>query len=340
MEKFIPKRVFFEEAALHYSLGKKLLTYFSQEKIITKIIESHNRVTGIPGKTPQQGYNEAKNTLVVGVRKSDNFQTCKPSAHFQLPLVTSCPGKCEYCYLQTTLGKKPYIRIYVNTEEILARAQKYVDARKPEITLFEGAATSDPVPVEYLSGSLKKSIEFFGAQDLARFRFVTKFTDIDDLLPLKHNGHTTFRFSINSSYVIKNFEHNTPQIADRIEAAGKVATANYPLGFIIGPIFYYEDYQNDYRQMLKNLSSTLKGNSRKIRFELITHRFTTRAKNNILELFPKTTLPLEEADRKVKYGQFGYVKYIYPEKVMEELKDFFVKEINEFFPQGEIDYFI
>ncbi|GBF32074.1 spore photoproduct lyase [Desulfocucumis palustris] len=22
-------------------------------------------------------------------------------------------GKCEYCYLQTTLGNKPYVRVYV-----------------------------------------------------------------------------------------------------------------------------------------------------------------------------------------------------------------------------------
>ena len=56
--------------------------------------------------------------------------------------------------------------------------------RSPEITLFEGAATSDPIPVEKYSGSLKKTIEFFGRQELGRF-------------------------SINTQHVIKRYEHDT-----------------------------------------------------------------------------------------------------------------------------------
>jgi biotin synthase-like enzyme len=41
---------------------------------------------------------------------------------------------CHYCYLQTTLGNKPYIRTYVNMDEILEQAGHYIDERKPEIT--------------------------------------------------------------------------------------------------------------------------------------------------------------------------------------------------------------
>src|SRR3712207_8832628 len=41
-------------------------------------------------------------------------------------------------------------------------------------------------------------------------------------------------------------------------------------------------------------------------FEVISHRYTTKAKNRILEIFPETTLPMEDEDRKFKYGQFGY----------------------------------
>ena len=108
-----------------------------------------------------EAYREAKRTLVVGVRKKVNFASCKPSAHYQLPLNTSCPGMCEYCYLATTLGKRPYLRVYVNIEEILAKAGDYMTQRAPEITVFEGAATSDPIPTEYLTGLLYKTIEFF-----------------------------------------------------------------------------------------------------------------------------------------------------------------------------------
>lgn len=340
MGSFQPKRVMFEERALNYQLGKDLYNYFKARGVELRIIGSHNRVTGIPGKTPLEKLREAKNTLVVGVRQSKDFQSCKPSAHYQLPLVTSCPGKCEYCYLQTTLGKRPYIRIYVNIEEILERARNYILERKPEITIFEGAATSDPLPVEYLTGALKKTINFFGREEFGRFRFVTKYTEVDTLLDAEHQGHTTFRFSINSSYVIDNFEHGTPPLNQRIVAAGKVATAGYPLGFIIGPILHYPGWQEDYEKMLVELQKALGPMGRTVSFELISHRFTSRAKKNILELYPNSRLPLQEDERKLKYGQFGYTKYIYPDDIRQEIQDFFHKSLSKYFPQGKILYFV
>lgn len=338
---YIPKRVFFEPEALNYPLGKHIYDTLSGLGVPIKKTSSHNRITGIPGKTPQEQYLEGKNTLVVGVRKSKEFQTCKPSAHYQLPITTSCPGKCEYCYLNTTLGKKPYLRIYVNLEEILAKTQKYIDKHLPKITIFEGAATSDPLPTEPFTGALAKSIDFFAQQEKAYFRFVTKFTNVDSLLNINHNGHTRFRFSLNSHYVINRFEHNTPSLQARIEAAGKVSDAHYPLGFIIGPIIIYDNYQKEYLELFQELKSTLNPKAlSSLTFELITHRFTKRAKTQILQVFPKTTLPLDETTRQFKYGQFGYGKYIYPKQEMENLKIFFEELKNNYFPDSKINYFI
>jgi len=338
---FEPRRVFFEQAALDYPLGKKLYDTFRQKKIEIKTIGSHNRVAGIPGKTPLAGYVEAKRTLVVGVRRSLNFETCKPSAHYQLPLVTSCPGMCEYCYLNTTLGKKPYIRVYVNIGEILDRAGAYIKEGEPDITVFEGAATSDPLPVEPWTGALREVIEFFGREDRGRFRFVTKFTAVDSLLDAAHNGHTRFRFSLNSDYVISRFERGTPPLAERVKAAARVAEAAYPLGFIIAPILVYDGWQHDYANLLRELQAGLSPGARAgLTFEFITHRFTARAKTNILDIFPRTGLPLNETERRYKFGQFGYGKYIYPAEVFEEVKNYMYRQVEQFFPQARVEYFV
>lgn len=341
IDTFVPKRAIFEQEALDYPLGKNIYDKMRQLDVDISFTGSHNRVTGIPGKTPQEAYFEGKRTLVVGIRRTLDFQTCKPSAHYQLPLVTSCIGECEYCYLNTTLGKKPYIRVYVNIDEILSKAKDYIDKREPEITIFEGAATSDPLPVEPYTGALKKSIEFFGREEKSLFRFVTKFTNVDSLLNAKHNNKTTFRFSINSKSIIKSFEHKTPSMEDRIDAAVKVASANYPLGFIIGPIFYFPHWEQEYGEMLDCLAQKLTGKIAKPpAFELITHRFTQRAKKNILDVFPKTQLPLDEKQRMFKFGQFGYGKYVYTKDTMAQLKKFFEKQINKNFPGSPILYFV
>ncbi len=336
---FIPKRVFFEKRSLEYPVGKSIYNKMIEMGAEIKIIGSHNKVTGIPGASPTQAYYEGKRTLVVGVRRSKDFQTCKPSAHYQLPLSTSCPGMCEYCYLNTSLGKKPYIRVYVNIDEILKRTEGYINEAKPEITVFEGAATSDPVPVEPYTGNLKKTIQFFAKQDYGRFRFVTKFTEIESLLNVEHGNHTCFRFSINTENIIRKYEHNTPSVEERIYAASKVYKAGYDLGFIIGPIIIYDNWKEDYLDLFKQLKSQL-SQPLKITFELITHRFTKRAKTNILEIFPNTSLPMDENSRKFKFGQFGYGKYIYPPEEFNEMRIFFSETINDLFPKGEILYFV
>lgn len=338
---FIPKRVFIEPDALEYQLGRKMLEFFNDQGIPVTITGSHNRVTGIPGKTSQEAFGESKRTLVVGVRKGKDFQTCKPSAHYQLPLVTSCPGKCEYCYLLTNLGKKPYIRVYVNIEEILQRAQAYINDQLPNVTIFEGAATSDPIPVERYTGALKQAIEFFGQREHARFRFVTKFTDVQSLLDAQHNGHTRFRFSLNADPVIKKFEHGTPSMPERAAAAGKVARAGYPLGFLVAPIMLYDGWQQDYGELFAELDRVLDTASRQdLTFEFITHRFTQRAKTNIQEIFPNSRLDMDEEKRQFKFGQFGYGKYVYPKETMAEVKTHMQSLVDRYFPAAKVEYLV
>lgn len=340
---FKPKQVFFEEQALNYPLGQALWNYFEKLDAKVEMLSKSNRVTKIEGETQKEKYEYAKDVLVVGVRKTLEFENCKPSAHYQMPLVTGCMGMCEYCYLNTRLANRSYVRIYVNIEEILEKTKKYIEQRKPEITIFEAAATSDPIPVEEYTNNLAKAIEFMAEEEYGRLRFVTKYPFVDSLLELKHNGHTQIRFSMNTDFAIKQYEHRTASMEKRIEALCKVAKAGYPVGIIIAPVFIYENWKQEYEEMLKQLKEKLKENeleSIEIEFEVITHRYTTSAKNKILEFYPETNLPMQEEERKYKYGQFGYGKYIYKPEQMEEVKHFFKEKIEAEFPNAKIRYII
>ena len=338
---FKPTRVIFEPDALNYPLGDKLLKLFREQNVDVSFTKSHNRVTGIPGKTRPEAYREAKKTLVIGVRRGKAFQTCKPSAHYQLPLVTSCPGRCEYCYLLTNLGHKPYLRAYVNIEEILAAADNYIQERLPETTIFEGAATSDPIPVEPYTGILRQTIEFFARQKSAKFRFVTKFTDIDTLLTVEHGGNTRFRFSVNSAEVIKRYEHGTPDLRERLRAAVRVAGAGYPLGLIVAPILAEQGWQEQYRDLFTRLGEVIpQAEKHLLTLEFITHRFTRRARSAIAEVFPESELDLNEENRKIKFGQFGYSKFVYPAELQAEIKPFFLEMAGKYLPGAKIEYFI
>ncbi|PYG88699.1 spore photoproduct lyase [Ruminiclostridium sufflavum DSM 19573] len=339
---FIPERIIFEKSALEYEMSQNIFNKF-KGKADTEIIDSvSGRVKQyIPGDNLFSQYREGKKTLVIGTKKSLKFQSCKPSAHYQLPLVSGCMGQCEYCYLNTQLGDKPFVKIHANIDDILKQAQKYINERLPEITLFEGAATSDPVPVEPYTHSLKKAIEFFGKSEKSRFRFVTKYNDIDTLLNIQHNGHTEIRFSINTAFVINKYEHHTSSRNNRIEAGIKAAKAGYPTGFLIAPVFIYPNWKEDYHNLLLELGSKLPDNlSYPVTFEIISHRYTTIAKNRILEVFPDSDLPMNDEERKFKYGQFGYGKYVYPNENINEIKDFFTKELDGLYKNKKILYII
>jgi spore photoproduct lyase len=339
---FIPKRILFEKDALDYEMGKRIYQYFIREKEIEIIELRGNRIKeNIPGDNLYDLYRAGKKTLVIGVKKGGSFQSCKPSAHYQLPLMSGCIGQCQYCYLNTNLGDKPYMRVNVNIDEILAAAQDYIQERLPEITIFEGSATSDPVPVEPYSHSLKQTIEYFSHNELGRFRFVSKFIDVDSLLDISHNNHTEIRFTLNTNKVIHDYERGTPSMEKRIEAARKVIAAGYPMGFILAPVFLYEDWKEDYLNLLIRLKEALPDKiEHPLTFEVISHRYTTRAKNVITEVFPDHQLPMNDEERSYKYGQFGYGKFVYPKEALKEITEFFRNQINDLFVNKEIKYII
>lgn len=340
MEPFVPQLVYIEPKALDYPLGKELQEKFEKMGIEIRETTSHNQVRDLPGDTDNQKYRIAKSTLVVGIRRTLKFDTSKPSAEYAIPLATGCMGHCHYCYLQTTLGSKPYIRTYVNLDDIFEQATMYIKEREPEITRFEAACTSDIVGLDHLTHSLKKTIEFIGDTDLGRLRFVTKYHHVDHLLDAKHNGNTRFRFSVNSRYVIKNFEPGTSSFDERLEAARKVANANYPLGFIVAPIYMHEGWEEGYFELFERLYNSLQGiDLSNLTFELIQHRFTKPAKKVIQQRYPKTKLEMDEEKRKYKWGRYGIGKYVYKNEDAEDIETTIRRYIHEFFPSAEIQYF-
>lgn len=337
----MPERVFFEPSALKYPLGQELYKFFESREIEIVKTPVQNVSRLIPGNNEKQKYARSKKTLVVTTKKGFSLDVCKPSADFEFSLVTNCPGHCEYCYLQTTQGLKPYLRTYVNLEDIFNTIKRHIVKNNNQLTTFEVASAGDPLSLEHITGSLARTIEFFGNLDNGRLRVVTKFSNVNTLLPLRHNNHTRFRVSINSRYVIDKFEHNTANFEERIAAAAKIAGAGYPIGFIVAPIMIYSHWKEEYLELFDRLKQQidLSRSAAPVTFELIQHRFTTTAKNFILERFPNTKLDMEESGRMLKWGKFGRVKYVYLKEIAAEIKEYISSLIKERFPDAVIEYF-
>lgn len=332
---FIPDKAFIDPRILEYEVGRFAKSQL--ENLNVPIVES--RKVLIEGQTPSENYAKAKKTIYLTVTKVKKLRPCRPSADYQFALSSSCPGHCEYCYLQTTQGEKPFMRVFVNIDEILEVIQDHIDDNLPNITTFESGSITDPIALEHLTGNLKRCIEYFGESENGKLRVVTKYNNVDSFLNIKHNNHTKFRFSINTKYVIDKFEHNTSSFPERIEAARKIAEAGYPIGFLIAPIMIYDNWIADYKELLEQLKFELGDYNKKITFELIQHRFTARAKELILTRFPKTQLDMDEENRQLKWGPYGKFKYVYPKEKSSEMKEYISNLIMDNFSNAEIEYF-
>ncbi|PAB59598.1 spore photoproduct lyase [Anaeromicrobium sediminis] len=335
MKLFIPDIAYIDPRILKYEVGKNAVEYL--ENLNVPIIKSRKVI--IEGKSPAHNYAKAKKAIYITVNSQKKLRPCKPSADYQFSLSSSCPGHCEYCYLQTTQGEKPFMKVFVNIDDILNVLQNHIDNNWPNITTFESGSITDPVALEHLTGNLKKCIEFFAKSEKGRLRVITKYNNVDSFLDIKHNNHTKFRFSINTKHVISKFEHATSSFDERLEAAKKIANAGYPIGFIIAPIMIYDNWKKDYRELLDKLKSQLNNYNDKITFELIQHRFTATAKELILTRFPNTELDLDEEKRILKWGPYGKFKHVYPKEQSTEMKELITDLINNNFKNAKIEYF-
>jgi spore photoproduct lyase len=327
--------IVFEPAAVQTEYGKKIYSSLVDKGMLSKI---QRKSELCKTEDAHRNFVQGKRTLIIGARKPSKFETCKPSADFQLPIFSGCPGMCEYCYLLTRMGERSFVKVNVDIENIFGIANKYIMDNQPNDTVFELSASSDPLPFEPLTGLVSEVIEHFGKLKNGRLRICTKFEPAESILRAQHGGNVDFRSSINTPKIIKEYEHATPMLENRLLSAKKIMDSGYTTGIMIAPVFIYDGWKGDYENMLLMLADIL-GN-RITTFEVVTHRFTTKAKTAILNVFPETRLDMNEANRKYKMGQFGYGKYIYTPEQMKEIKEFFKNQIEKIFPNSRLLYIV
>ncbi len=338
---WMPQRVVFTPAALQEAHGQQI---YRRVRALGLPVEElkQNRVTGLRGEDERATYNIAKRTLAVVTAPAGQLklQPIPPSADWQFHLAEGCPGHCQYCYLAGSLSGPPVIRAYANLPQILENLAQYEGDRP---TSFEVSCYTDPLGIEHLTGSLAECIKYFGTRRNGFLRWVSKFDAVDELLDLPHNNHTRCRFSLNAAPVAQRLEGGTASVSARLAALRKLALpreqggGGYPVGVVLAPIMPVENWREHYALLFDQLEDALDFVC-DLTFELISHRFTPGSKEVLLNWYPNTKLDLDESQRDVKRNKFGGVKYVYPRRVMQEMRSWFEQEIAARFPSARVLY--
>ena len=333
-----PKHVYFTADAYAEVHGRRIAERLEKLGVNYEVMRA-NRLPKLGGSTTAETYRKAKNTLAIvnAPPSALRLTPIPPSADWQFHLAKGCPAHCQYCYLAGSLPGAPVTRAYANLDAILENNADYIDPNRP-LTTFEASCYTDPLGIEHLTGSLSRTIGWFGEQPQARLRWVTKYDDVEPLLALNHNGQTRCRVSLNAEWVTRRLEAGTADLEARLQAMRRLAEAGYRLGAVLAPLMPFDGWQVAYGDMLDRLRKSLDFPV-DLTFELITHRFTPGSKEILLDWYPKTVLDFDEENRSRKFNKFGGHKYVYPKDRMTELKDWFREEIARRFPEAELLYF-
>ncbi len=146
--------------------------------------------------------------------------------------------------------------------------------------------------------------------------------------------------SVNAASVGDRFEGGTASMTRRLSALRLLADAGYPVGLTIAPIMPLDDWRAEYGALLQAVRAELAPlPDLDLTVELITHRFTRKSRDVLLEWYPRTQLEMAEDLRRQKRGKFGAVKYVYPTPAMNELKSWFNREVDAVLPRARLLYF-
>ena len=331
---FKPKAIYFEKDIVNYELGKQLMEKY---KDIPKFeIENHNNIEEMR-KRSNKDFPDMKRNLIIGIRKTHKFVPNHKTSDFLVPYTSSgCTAACMYCYLVCNYNKCAYLRLFVNREQMLDKIIKTANKSEKSLT-FEIGSNSDLILENTITDNLVWTIENFKNTQNGFLTFPTKFDMVDPILPLDHKGKITIRMSVNPEYIINKVEFGTSRLSGRIQAINKLKEAGYPIGILIAPVIFVDNWKEKYLELIQQLNSELSEKVKKDAFfEIIfmTYSYVHTKINE--EAFPNA---INLYDKEKMTGR-GKGKYWYKNALREEGDLFFREQMHKYFPNNTIEYIV
>lgn len=170
--------------------------------------------------------------------------------HFlELKWANGCAYDCAWCFLQGTFrftGKQPRQKDRFRVKEHVSTFLN--NGSLPEI--LNTGELSDSLLSEHSNDPFSKFIiPLFEAQKKHKVLFLTKSTNVDNLLKIDEHRNVIVSFSMNAPAVSKKWE-KAPRVEDRIEAARKVSEAGYETRIRIDPMVPVFEWDKHYKKLV------------------------------------------------------------------------------------------
>ncbi len=222
-----------------------------------------------------------------------------------LHIGSNCPIDCSYCILQAYFNQ-PFIRLFVNTDELFLQLRAFVDHHPGEIIRLGTGEFTDSLALDPLTGFSGLLFEELGSHPGVMVELKTKTVSVKNLFRYGPLKNIIVSWSLNPSEIIKKEERGAASLAERLEAARACQEQGFRLGFHFDPIFYFPGWESLYRQTVRLLFSRIKPENIAW-ISLGCFRFIPQLKTIIQHRSPKMQYIHQEfipaLDKKMRYVQ-------------------------------------
>ena len=174
--------------------------------------------------------------------------------HFlELKWATGCPYDCAWCYLKGTLRfrpqkTKPQVKSYDKIEQ---HVRSFLASANGHRELLNTGELADSLMWERKEPAFSNFVlALFDGQEQQRVLFVTKSANVEHLLDGAYQDIAVVSFSLNAEPVAHRVVKGAPSVAERIEAASKLAQAGYEVRIRIDPMVPVAGWLEGYRSLV------------------------------------------------------------------------------------------
>jgi spore photoproduct lyase len=298
---FSPTEIYIDKAVKDHKITKRILDNLPDLPIT--FIDDPQEI-----KIPEK-HTEAKKKLLISPLKGEMLKVCQGQGdvccqYHTIDLITNCHLECSYCILQDYLQNNPIITIHPNVDEICDTIRKKTCENPGKKIRIGAGELSDSLALDHITNFTTECVALANELKDIVFEFKTKTTNIDNLLKLKHQGNVVVAWSVNPQSYIDIEELKCAPLADRLQAARKCADKGYPIAFHFDPLLYYPDWQEQYDDVIQQISALFK--PEEIAWvSLGSLRFTPGLKKISMDRFPKSKIMTGEivpmTDGKMRY---------------------------------------
>ena len=228
----------------------------------------------------------------------------------------NCHLQCTYCVLRSYLESEALL-ICTNIEEMLEEIKETLE-KSPDRTFRIGTGElADSLALDHITRYSRQIVPFFAALKNGVLELKTKSDQIDNLKDLDHTGRTVVAWTVNSRRICRSEESMAASFEERLAAAGQCEKWGYRLGFHFDPIIYYEGWESEYREAVKEIFAGINPES-VAWISLGALRFTPHLRDLVRKRFPESKVPYGE----FVPGHHGKLRYFRPirEEIYRKMK--------------------